>query len=557
MSAPADVHREAEKDRRALRSALVVVAVAAALRLALAALLPLFPDETYYWEWSRRLAGGYFDHPYGIAVLVRAGTALLGETPLGVRLFPVLAGVGATLAAVGIARRIGGGSAALTAAVVVSAMPLAATGLVLATPDAPLLAASAAALYAVVRALEAPARSRASLGWWTAAGVALGLAFSSKFTAVLLPAGVLVAVASRPALRPRLAEPGPYVACVVATLVFLPVLVWNARHDWIAFTFQIQHGLGGERRGSVLQREGDLLGGQAGLVSPILFVLMAVAIWRALRGAGAGRERGEGARPERSAGAPPDNHDRALRRPAHHPSAAADRQALLATVSLFVFAFFAYSALKKKVEPNWPAPAYLPAAALVAAHAWSTRGRRWLRAGWMLAAALSFLVYVHALTPIIPGLPARRDPVARAFGWDALAAHVHRARAGATAASDPAAASGRVRAWVAADRYQEASEIAFHLPDHPPVFALNLSGRRNQYDLWPRFADGARGGDALVVVLDERGEAHPAIRALAPHFAQVARGERIALRRGDGIVTERRIWVLTGWRGTWPSPPTP
>ena len=34
-----------------------------ALRLVVAALVPLSPDEAYYWMWSRHLAGGYFDHP--------------------------------------------------------------------------------------------------------------------------------------------------------------------------------------------------------------------------------------------------------------------------------------------------------------------------------------------------------------------------------------------------------------------------------------------------------------------------------------------------------------
>lgn len=501
------------------RAALLVVLVAGALRLALAALLPLFPDETYYWEWSRRLAGGYFDHPWGIAVLVRGGTAIFGHSAFGVRVLPVLAGILASLAAAGMANRLAGARAATLAAIVVSAMPLAATGLVLATPDAPLLATSAATLYSVLRALEHPARSAASTRWWLVAGVALGLAFSSKFTGILIPLGVLAAFALRPGLRPRLREPGPWLACLAATIVFAPVLYWNARHDWIAFAFQLQHGLGGAPRGSVLQREGDLLGGQAGLVSPILFVMMAIATWRA-------------ARPDTDAG----------------PTSAttgADRRATLAITSLVVFLFFVYSALKKKVEPNWPATAYLPAAALLAAHAWSAGGQRWLRRGWILGAALSLVIYVHAVVPVLP-VPARRDPVARAFGWDDLAARVHLRTA------EPA---GDARSWVASDRYQESSELAFHLPRHPAVFALNLTSRRNQYDLWPGFPDVARAGDQLVLVLDDRGDQHPTVALLAQHFERVDAGEVVPLRRGTGLVTERRIWVLRGWRGSWPARP--
>jgi hypothetical protein len=58
----------------------------ALVRLLVAAGTPLFPDEAYYWEWSRRLAGGYFDHPPAVAWLIAGGTAIAGDTPLGVRL---------------------------------------------------------------------------------------------------------------------------------------------------------------------------------------------------------------------------------------------------------------------------------------------------------------------------------------------------------------------------------------------------------------------------------------------------------------------------------------
>ena len=54
------------------RLALVVVAAAALVRLAFASLIPAFPDETYYWDWSRHLAAGYFDHPPAIALEPRA-----------------------------------------------------------------------------------------------------------------------------------------------------------------------------------------------------------------------------------------------------------------------------------------------------------------------------------------------------------------------------------------------------------------------------------------------------------------------------------------------------
>ena len=495
-------------DPDAWRTAITVTVVAALVRLFFAWWIPLFPDETYYWDWSRHLAGGYFDHPPVIAVLIRAGTLLGGATSLTVRLFPVIAGAVASFAAVGIARRIGGDKAARSAAVIFALMPLAASGLVLATPDAPLLATNAVALYFVVRALQSPLRSRASFLWWCAGGIALGLAFASKYTSILLPVGLTIAVLLRPSLRARLAEPGPYVACVLATLVFLPVLHWNAAHDWISFRFQIQHGLG-TPKGSALQRELELFGGQLGLVSPILFVLAAAAVWRAAR------------------------------RPA------TDAHFALAVVALASWGFFVYSALRRPVEANWPAPSYVPAVALLAAIASSLTRDRWLRRGIVLAAVMVAVLYVHALVPILP-LPAPRDPLARGAGWKGAAQQVAAARG--------ARASQPGRTFIAADRYQDVSELAFHLAGHPEVFCVCVTGRHNQYELWPGFADVAKPGDALVLLLDERkeGAVHETAALLAPYFTSVTPGASAPLMRGSDTVTVRRVWTLAGYRGGWP-----
>jgi 4-amino-4-deoxy-L-arabinose transferase-like glycosyltransferase len=514
--APAPRRRGVTSDARPARDdwrlALVVVAAAGLVRLLVAALIPLFPDEAYYWAWGRHLAGGYFDHPWAIAALTRGSAAILAPlgaatSPLAVRLLPVLAGIGGSFALAATARRVGGDAAAVRAAVIVAVLPLAAAGPVLATPDAPLLAALSAALYLVVRALQSPLRSRASLGWWCAAGIALGLAFSSKYTSILFPVGVVLAVLASRALRPRLLEPGPYVACVLATVVFLPVLLWNADHGWISFVFQLRHGLGAPR-GSPMGRELELIGGQAGLASPILFVLLVMATWRGLRA--------------------PDDGPRFL----------------LATLATFVLAFFVFSAARKPVEPNWPAPAIIPAVVLLAAAPLGLRARPWLRAGIWLAGALSALIYVHGMVRILPIAP-RRDPLGRAFGWREMATV-------ASVAADSATRASGAHAWLAADRYQEASELAFHAPGQPTTFAVNLSGRRNQYDLWPRFPDVARQGDALVLVLDEVDHVHHSAYALQPFFETMTMGPLVELRRGEGVIGRRRIWILTGYRGGWP-----
>lgn len=505
----------AMNDRR-WHAALAVVVVAALVRLAFAALIPVFPDEAYYWEWSRRLAPGCFDHPPGIALLIRIGTVIaapfgVASSAIGLRLGVAIAGLVASLATIATARHIAGSRAALRAAVVMAVVPLAAAGLVLATPDVPVLAAEAVALYCVVRALDSDVGSRASFGWWTLTGLALGAAFASKYTSIFLPIGAVIAIASRASLRARFREPGPYVACVVATLVFLPVLRWNADHGWVSFLHQIEHGLSAPE-GSALRaawrHEGDFFGGQLALATPILFLLFAIAVWRALR------------------------------------ASSDDSRLVLAVVALVTFLFFTYSAVRQRVEPNWPSPAYIPAIILVATHDWSTRGVRWLAGGISLAALVSLVIYAQAITPVLPISPSR-DPIARALGWRELAGSV------INEAEATSAETGQ-RTWLGGDRYQEAAELAFWGRGHPVTFATNVAGRANQYDLWPRFAEQARPGDNLVLALDDTEDPHATLRLLQPYFRSAERGLLVPMMRAGGLIGTRRIWTLVGWRGGWP-----
>ena len=196
-----------EADGNLWRQALWILLASTLLRLVLAALVPLFPDEAYYWEWSRRLAGGYFDHPPAIALLIAGGTALLGDTALGVRFLPILAGTFAGFWLVRTACHLAGPRAARYTALTFAVLPLAAGGLVLATPDAPLLAGIAWTLYAVVRALDSDNAAWPVTAYWLMAGVAIGCAMASKFTGVLVPEAIVMAMLAHAPLRARLAAP--------------------------------------------------------------------------------------------------------------------------------------------------------------------------------------------------------------------------------------------------------------------------------------------------------------------------------------------------------------
>ena len=387
MTAPNDIHSDPLVDspparRRAIAVALAWVAGAALVRALLSSLVPLLPDETYYWLWTRRLEAGYFDHPPGIALLIALGTSLFGDTHTGVRAGPMLAAVLTHGAAVIAAWQLGGrgttgASAAARAAALVAVVPLATLGLVLATPDAALFATVMVALVAVERALAAPVRAWRAFGWWTLAGVALGAAFVAKYTAVLLPAGLVAACLVHPALRARFREAGPWWASLIALVLFSPVVLWNYLNEWISFRFQLGHGFGATVRGSVLSRELELLGGQVGLASPILFVLMAVAVWMALR---------DGWRTRFIA----------------TPTDVSTRRFAFAVTAIVPLVFFAVSASRRSVEANWPALMYPSAMLLLATDSHRAMRGRWWRGGVALAVAL----IAHRRRPGVAADPA-------------------------------------------------------------------------------------------------------------------------------------------------------
>jgi 4-amino-4-deoxy-L-arabinose transferase-like glycosyltransferase len=393
------------------------------VRLWVAAATPLAPDEAYYWVWSRALAAGYPDHPPMVALWIRAGVWLAGDTPLGVRLLAPLAGLLGTLLLVQAGddllagRRLG-----LPAAMAMNATLLFGVGCVTMTPDTPLLLFWTAALCALGRLL---ASGRPI--WWLWAGLAAGLALDSKYTAALLLPGVLLWLLAVPSLRPWLKRPWPWLGAGIAALVFAPVVVWNADHGWVSFLKQ------GGRAGDwqpmrALQFLAELLSGQIGLATPGIALLLGAGITLAVR--------------------------RAF---ARKPDAREPGWTLLAALTAIPALVFLQHALGDRVQANWPSVMY-PAASIAAA-ALAGRWLRLWRPALALGLAMTLVVWVQgAAAPI--RLSMRLDPtLLRVGGWEALAGAV------TLRASQDHATFG------VADNYGIAAELARLVPPALPVLA--------------------------------------------------------------------------------------
>lgn len=416
------------------RVSLVLVAMLLILRAVMAALLPLSADEAYYWLWSQHPAAGYFDHPPMIAWLIRAGTLLLGDSALGVRLMGVLLSLPASWfvwRAAGLL--LGDKERAGLAVLFFNLTLMIAVELLAATPDMPSVVTSAAFLWCLAQ-VQATQNGK----WWLAAGVAAGLGLLSKYSALFLGAGSLLWLVVDGRQRKWLASPWPYLGGLLALAIFLPNLLWQAAHHWQTFLFQFG------RVGAAhltLRYLGEFLAAQMGMATPFIFVLMVAGLAAATRRAS----------------------------PLLMP-------ALLAWTGL---GYFLQHSLHDRVQGNWPCFLF-PALCVLAASAFAPQGwKRWVsHLAAPLAALLLLAVYTQAL---LQPLHLKKDPLARILGrhfapvGDVAAAMVQARLAGAILTTDY-----ETTAWLRWNhpglKVVQVNET-HRYPDAPPApFAL-LSGR--------------------------------------------------------------------------------
>ena len=183
-----------------------LLAIYLAIRLIFAASVELVPDEAIYWSWSRHLALGYFDHPPMVAYLMRLGTLVVGSNELGVRLAAAVMATGVVTMMIFIARTLFTSQwlIGLIAFIWLTSPLLAGIRRLIFTPDTPALFFSAAALLIAVRIAVMSDKDAAQAGsaraarLWIGFGVFAGLAMMSKYTAVLLPTSVALAMLLSP-----------------------------------------------------------------------------------------------------------------------------------------------------------------------------------------------------------------------------------------------------------------------------------------------------------------------------------------------------------------------
>ena len=233
----------------------------------------LAPDEANYWQWSRHLDWGYHDQAPLIAWAIKLFTTFLGHTELAVRLPSILSMAVASFYLVAMAGRWFNAKTALSVAVLSQGIFEFNVGALLATADGIQAAGWAGAAYHVARAYENHAWRQ-----WLLGGIWFGFGLLSKYTMVIfLPCAYLYGLSST-LHRHRLASFRPYAGLSIGCLLFSPVIFWNAQHGWNSARHVAYLGGAGKSFSLHLKYFGDFVAAQAGLLTPLVFLLI-LAAW--------------------------------------------------------------------------------------------------------------------------------------------------------------------------------------------------------------------------------------------------------------------------------------
>jgi 4-amino-4-deoxy-L-arabinose transferase-like glycosyltransferase len=495
--------------------AALVVLFATLVRLALAGGMGLGIDESYMVAASHTYQLSYFDHPpisWWMELSIQHLTGL--HTPLVVRLPFIALFAGTSALMFGLTDRLFGARAAVWAVVALNVSPV--FSLAFGTwvlPDGPLDFFLLAAVWALARAVGVARPERQALpepGFWPVAGLCAGLAMTSKYNAALNLLGAFAFLLFDARGRRALAGAGPWIACLIALLVFSPVLLWNALNHWASFGYQ---GARASGFGIHPLRPFMVWAGEAVFVSPWIFVPMVVLLIAGLR---------------RSA----DRRARFL--------------ALLGVIPIALFSAIAFWS-SRKILFHWAAPGYLMLFPLLGQWLSGLKGagRRWAAGvAWATAAVLVVAVaFIGAEVRfgIVPGFNARfaagKSPMLQAIDWTSFRRTL--AARGDLAKPDLA---------IAALRWYDAGKIAYAVG--PDVKVTVFEGNQHEFGITTP-PQSLIGDDILIAAMP--GDVAAIMRRYAPRFATLTPGRPIDITHHGRVLL--RIPILYGHDLlSWPAP---
>ena len=433
-------------------------------------------DEAYYWDWGRRPDWCYYSKPPLIGWLMALLRVTFGYQWWSVRLAALLLGTCSMAMMFALGRRAYDARTGFFAALMLLCTPASALGNFIFTIDSPLVLCWTAALFLFWRAVEEPDKKLS----WVLLAFTIGVGSWAKLMMLVFPLVMVIFACVSKQSRGLLKRPAFWL-CIVGGLAMLtPQVWWQMQHDWVTLHHEKEH-LELDQESIQRDKENSEHKGfsliewvvqvlrfpvlQSLTYSPLTFGVMMVALWWCWKN-------------WRTAG---------------------DRERFLLVFSAPALLVFQAMAFRQYINENWPAVFFLSAFALGASTALTQpRLETWMHRGWKLGGGLLLVIYV--MIPLVPvmGLTGHRklDPAAPMRGWHESAQQISE-MLGKVPRPDKTFV-------LVLDHRHNASQMAFHLAQHPTVYRWNRETKlapESQYEVWPDAADKV-GWDCFVIFPD-------------------------------------------------------
>jgi len=499
-----------------------IIGLGVLVRLVFIGFLNLLPEEAYYWNYARHLDIGYLDHPPMVAWLISASEAILGRSELAVRMPAFLGWFALAYFMFRLSKNTVGEESGKVVTLLLAVLPIYMSAGFLMTPDAPFYVCWAGALFFLSQALFREGRHA-----WYGTGIFLGLGLLSKYTmGLIVPAAVAFMLLDKNS-RHWFRKPQPYVAMLVALVLFSPVVIWNSQHQWASFVFQ-----GADRwTGGVNFHLHILIGSMLVLLTPL-------GLYEAIR-----------------AGLDFFKQRVAIRRenPLQYR-----KSLFLVTFTMVPLLVFVIHSIQGQPKLNWTGPVWLALLPLIGLRisvmkVWQKESSvRVVARPWFAAAVVLLVIFIAGFGYMIAGMPGLTKDSGMKFpiAWKECGDRIEEIET--TLERD----TGVEPIIIGLDSYWLASEASFYDPDGelhadslPEIAGQNLIGENSlMWNLWVR-PEAAHGRPGLLVSftadkLEQKG--------VTDRFSRVGAITKEVLRNRSGETGHFYWRIGYDYRGTDP-----
>lgn len=237
------------------------------VRLSTEFIMGPMPQDMYYYFYSEHPDWAYFDHPAGIMVLLKSFTTLFGKSVLSIKLANYICTVLTQLVFYKTARIFLDKKPSILILLLLNVTFLFTVLSFNSTPDVPLMLCWTLSIYFLSKAIFKNQKT-----YWSLAGLAMGASFNCKYTAILLPMGLIAYLLFSKSHRKLLKTIFPYLTIAITLITYAPVIYWNMQNEFVSFLFQSS----GRTAGMQFNALNPLgtVGSQIMLIGPLLILLL-------------------------------------------------------------------------------------------------------------------------------------------------------------------------------------------------------------------------------------------------------------------------------------------